>query len=137
MILPMITLSIVGIASITLHTRQKTIDVMNSNYILYAKSKGEKGSKLFIRHGLRNIILPAITLQFASMSELFGGSVLVEEVFSYPGLGQATVLAGLRGDIPLLLALVIISSIFVFIGNLIADITYLFIDPRMKKSTNV
>lgn len=133
MILPCLTLSIIGISSIALHTRQKTIDVMNSDYILFARAKGEHGFKLFLRHGLRNMILPAITIQFASFSELFGGSVLAEQVFSYPGLGQATVQAGLRGDLPLLLGLVLISALFVFSGNLIADVLYCVVDPRIKE----
>lgn len=132
MILPGLTLSIIGISSIALHTRQKTIDVMNSDYILFARAKGEYGINLFMRHGLRNVMLPAITLQFASFSELFGGSVLAEQVFSYPGLGQATVQAGLRGDVPLLLALVLASALFVFAGNLMADLLYLVVDPRMR-----
>lgn len=132
-ILPALTLSIVGVASITLHTRQKLIDVLESDYILFARAKGEHGFKLLWRHGLRNIALPAVTLQFASLSELFGGSVLAEQVFSYPGLGQATVQAGLRGDIPLLLAVVLFSALFVFSGNLIADIIYKLVDPRMKE----
>jgi len=106
---------------------------MNSDYILFARAKGEHGFKLFLRHGLRNMILPAITIQFASFSELFGGSVLAEQVFSYPGLGQATVQAGLRGDLPLLLGLVLISALFVFSGNLIADVLYCVVDPRIKE----
>jgi len=81
---------------------------------------------------LRNIALPAITLQFASFSELFGGSVLAEQVFSYPGLGQAAVQAGLRGDVPLLLGVVIFSALFVFAGNLTAELLYRLIDPRLK-----
>jgi peptide/nickel transport system permease protein len=85
-----------------------------------------------MRHGLRNIAIPAITLQFASLSELFGGSVLAEQVFSYPGLGQATVQASLRGDVPLLLGIVIFSALFVFAGNFIADIIYIVVDPRIK-----
>lgn len=133
MILPGLTLSIIGVSSIALHTRQKTIDVMNSDYILFARAKGEYGIKLFLRHGLRNMMLPAITLQFASFSELFGGSVLAEQVFSYPGLGQATVQAGLRGDLPLLLGLVLFSALFVFAGNLAADIIYCVVDPRIKE----
>jgi peptide/nickel transport system permease protein len=133
MILPCLTLSIIGISSIVLHTRQKTIDVMNSDYILFARAKGEHGLKLFLRHGLRNMVLPAITLQFASFSELFGGSVLAEQVFSYPGLGQATVQAGLRGDLPLLLGLILISALFVFTGNFVADVLYCFVDPRIRE----
>ena len=79
------------------------IDVMNSAYILFARARGESGWTLFARHGLRNTILPALTLQFASFAELFGGSVLAENVFSYPGLGSAVSAAGLGSDVPLLL----------------------------------
>ena len=132
LILPAITLSILGVANVALHTRQKMIDVLQSDYILFARARGERGIVLFWRHGLRNVALPAITLQFAAFSELFGGAVLAEQVFSYPGLGQATVEAGLRGDVPLLLGLVIFSTLFVFIGNLIADLIYLVLDPRMR-----
>ncbi|MCL6572747.1 MAG: ABC transporter permease [Bacillus sp. (in: Bacteria)] len=132
LILPAVTLSMVGVANVALHTRQKLIDVLSSDYILFARARGEKGLTLLWRHGLRNIAIPAITLQFAAFSELFGGAVLAEQVFSYPGLGQATVEAGLRGDVPLLLGLVIFSALFVFAGNLMADIIYFVVDPRMK-----
>nr|WP_223305415.1 ABC transporter permease [Peribacillus butanolivorans] len=133
LILPAITLSIVGVANVALHTRQKLIDVLASDYVLFARARGEQGFVLFWRHGLRNVALPAITLQFAAFSELFGGAVLAEQVFSYPGLGQATVEAGLRGDVPLLLGLVIFSTIFVFVGNLLADLSYRLLDPRMRE----
>jgi peptide/nickel transport system permease protein len=133
LVLPAITLSIIGVANVALHTRQKLIDVLTSDYVLFARARGERGFILFFRHGLRNIALPAITLQFAAFSELFGGAVLTEQVFSYPGLGQATVEAGLRGDVPLLLGLVICSTLFVFVGNLIADLIYYVVDPRTRE----
>ncbi len=133
LILPALTLSVIGVANIALHTRQKLLDVLNSDYVLFARARGEEGFSLVWRHGIRNIALPAISLQFASFSELFGGAVLAEQVFSYPGLGQATVQAGLRGDVPLLLGLVIISTTFVFAGNFIADIIYSIVDPRIKE----
>ena len=79
------------------------------------------------------MLLPAITLQFASVSEIFGGSVLVEQVFSYPGLGQAAVSAGLGSDMPLLMAVTVVSALFVFGGNLAADILYRAVDPRIRK----
>lgn len=88
---------------------------------------------LVMRHGFRNILLPVITLQFASVSEILGGSVLVEQVFSYPGLGQAAVTAGLGGDVPLLLGITLISAAMVFLGNFTADLLYYVIDPRMKR----
>ena len=74
---------------------------------------------MFIRrHGLRNVMLPFLTLQLGSISELFGGSVLAETVFTYPGLGNATVQSALRGDIPLFIGIALFSSVFVFGGNL-------------------
>lgn len=137
LVLPALTLSIIGVANVALHTRQKLIDVLNSDYILFARARGEEGLQLFWRHGLRNIVLPSITLQFASFGELFGGSVLAEQVFSYPGLGQATVQAGLRGDMPLLLGIALFSALFVFSGNLMADLIYLRVDPRMRKGAGI
>jgi len=137
LVLPALTLSIVGVANVALHTRQKMIDVLASDYVLFARARGEQGIVLFWRHGLRNVALPAITLQFAAFSELFGGAVLAEQVFSYPGLGQATVDAGLRGDVPLLLGIVIFTTMFVFVGNLLADISYRVLDPRTREGRKV
>lgn len=136
LILPTLALSVTGIASITLHTREKMIEVMNQDYILYAKSRGEGIKEIFKHHSLRNVLIPAITLQFASLSEIIGGSVLVEEVFSYPGLGQAAVSSGLQGDAPLLLGIVMATSIMVFIGNMIANILYGVVDPRVRRGSN-
>ncbi|MEE0420783.1 MAG: ABC transporter permease [Lachnospiraceae bacterium] len=132
-ILPALALSITGISNITLHTREKMIDVMESDYVLFARARGESTLQIIKNHGLRNIALPAMTLQFASISEIFGGSVLVEQVFSYPGLGQAAVTAGLGSDVPLLMAITIISALFVFGGNFIANVLYGVIDPRIRR----
>lgn len=130
--LPALTLSVLGVANVALHTRQKLIEVMESEFVRFARAKGERGFTIYWRHGLRNISLPAISLHFASFGELFGGAVLAEQVFSYPGLGQAVVQAGLGGDVPLLLGIVLFSSIFVFCGNLIADLLYKLVDPRIR-----
>lgn len=137
LILPALTLSIVGVSNIALHTRQKLVDVLNSDFVLFAKARGEKDSAILWQHGLRNIALPALTLQFASFSELFGGAILAEQVFSYPGLGSTITQSGLRGDVPLLLGIVIFSALFVFIGNLAADTIYRLIDPRIKEGGSV
>ncbi|MDL2259908.1 ABC transporter permease [Deltaproteobacteria bacterium OttesenSCG-928-K17] len=133
LILPALTLSVTGVASITLHTREKMIDVMAEDYILNARARGQSLWHIVRHHGLRNVMIPAITLQFASISEIFGGSVLVEQVFSYPGLGQAAVLAGLGGDAPLLLGIAVISAAIVFGGNLIANLLYGLIDPKIRR----
>jgi peptide/nickel transport system permease protein len=137
LILPALTLSIVGTANIALYTRQKLIEILDSEYIHYAKTKGETGITLFLRHGMRNVSLPAVSLHFASFGELLGGTILAEQIFSYPGLGKATVEAGLRGDIPLLLGIVLFSTIFVFFGNLFADLLYKVIDPRIRNEVSI
>ncbi|MDR2368635.1 MAG: ABC transporter permease [Deltaproteobacteria bacterium] len=131
--LPALTLSLTGIASITLHTREKVIDVMGEDYILYARARGQRLWPMVTGHVIRNVTLPAITLQFASISEIFGGSVLVEQVFSFPGLGQAAVRAGIGGDAPLLLGIAIISAALVFGGNLLANLLYGLIDPKIRR----
>lgn len=133
LILPAITLSFMSFSNIALHTRQKLIDVLESDYVLFAKARGESDRQILLRHGLRNILFPALTLQFASFAELFGGSVLAENVFSYPGLGSAVSEAGLGGDVPLLLGITLFSALFVCTGNLIANLLYSVIDPQIQE----
>ena len=135
--LPALTLSVVGVANIALHTREKTIDVLESDYVRFARTRGLSTWGALRHHGLRNLALPALTLQFASISEIFGGSVLVEQVFSYPGLGQAAVTAGLGGDVALLAGIALFSAAFVFGGNLVANVLYGVVDPRMRKGAKV
>ncbi len=135
--LPVLTLSLTGIANIVLQTREKLVQAKKSDYALFARARGEKRWKFINRHGIRNILLPAVTMQFASISEIFGGSVLAETVFSYPGLGQATTQAGIKGDIPLLLGIALFSAAFVFFGNLIANILYPIIDPRIREGERI
>lgn len=135
LVLPAITLSVTGVANIALHTRQKMLDVLKSRYVLFAKARGETAWQILKRHGLRNIAIPAITLQFASFSELFGGSVLAEQVFSYPGLGNAATVAAMKGDVPLLLGVALFSVLFVFVGNLMANLLYGVLNPQIREGT--
>ena len=130
-LLPALTLSVTGAAGIALHTREKVADVLDSDYILFARARGEV--HILRRHLPRNVALPAITLQFTSIGEVVGGSVLVEQVFSYPGLGQAAVAAGLGGDMPLLLGATVATAAMVFGGNLTADLLYGVVDPRIRR----
>ncbi len=131
--LPALTLSLMSFSNIALHTRQKLVDVLESEYVLFARARGEGAWSILCRHGLRNILLPALTLQFASFAELFGGSVLAENVFSYPGLGSAVAAAGLNSDVPLLLGITLFSTLFVCTGNLIANLLYGVVDPQIRE----
>lgn len=132
LVLPALTLSVTGVANIALHTREKVVDVLESDYVRFARARGESELSVIVHHGLRNVALPAVTLQCAFISEIFGGSVLVEQVFSYPGLGQAAVTAGLGGDVALLAGIALASAALVFGGNLLANILYGVLDPRMR-----
>lgn len=131
-ILPAAALSITGISSIALHTREKLIEVMESDYVLFARARGESDWSILRRHGLRNILLPAMTLQFASVSEIIGGSVLVEQVFSYPGLGQAAVTADLEASAASS-GITVVTAVIVAAGNLAANVLYGVIDPRIRE----
>ena len=132
LVLPALTLSFTGVANMLLQTRQKMLDVLRSDYALLARAQGASLPAIVWHHGLRNVSVPAINIQFASFSELFGGAALAEQVFAYPGLGQATVQAGLRGDVPLLLGIVLASAVFVFTGNAMADVLSRIADPRIR-----
>ncbi len=133
LILPALTLSFLSFANVALHTREKLVDVLESDYVLFAKARGGSSWSVLRRHGLRNILLPAVTMQFGSFSELFGGSVLAENVFSYPGLGAAASAAGMASDVPLLLGITLFSALFVFVGNMLANILYGIIDPQIRE----
>ena len=133
LVLPAFSLSLMSFANIALHTRQKLVDVLNSEYVLFARARGESKRSILRRHGLRNILLPAMTLQFASFAELFGGSVMAENVFSYPGLGSAVSAAGLNSDLPLLLGVTLFSALFVCVGNMIANLLYGIVDPQIRE----
>ena len=133
LILPALTLSFLSFANVALHTREKLVDVLESDYVLFAKARGESRWSILKNHGFRNIMLPAVTMQFGSFSELFGGSVLAENVFSYPGLGAAASAAGMGSDVPLLLGITLFSALFVFIGNMLANIIYGIVDPQIRE----
>ena len=132
-ILPIITLTMVFIPNIALHTRSKTVEVIQSDYVLFAIARGESKKSILKNHVIKNTLIPAITILFGSFSEIFGGSVLAENVFSYPGLGSTIVQAGLGGDTPLLLGITIITAIFVFIGNFISDLISLLMTPMVRE----
>lgn len=117
LILPMIALSLTSIGQIALHTRERAAETMQSDFVHFARAQGEKGWGLLRVQVLRHALTPALCLQFASVGELLGGSLLAEKVFAYPGLGQATIDAGLRGDIPLLMGIVLLSTLLIFCGN--------------------
>jgi peptide/nickel transport system permease protein len=130
--LPLTVLTLFGVAQVALHTRAKVAEAMASDHALFAFAQGATRADVALHHAARAALLPALTIVCASFGEILGGAVLAEQVFAYPGLGRATVEAGVRGDVPLLLALTLLAATLVASGNLLADLLYPRIDPRLR-----
>lgn len=132
LVLPVIAVSVVGISPLILHTRQRLVAFLESPAASHLASHGARPLWLAFGPGLRHAMGPAITVHLAGAGELFGGSVLAEAVFAWPGLGQATVRAALGADAPLLMGIALATLLFVFAGNLLADIAARWLDPRLR-----
>jgi len=97
-----------------------------------AQAQGAGRFDILLRHGLRNAALPALTVLMASSGEMIGGAILAEQVFAWPGLGRAAIEAGLQGDVALLLAIALLTTLIVSSANLLAELANRLIDPRMR-----
>jgi peptide/nickel transport system permease protein len=131
LILPMTTLTLVNLANFMLLVRSSLMEVLDQNYIMTARGKGLPEQIVFYRHALRNAILPTVTMAGLYAGIILGGAVLTETVFSWPGLGSLTFDSILRRDYPLILSLFFIFSIMMIASNLVTDIIYGFLDPRI------
>jgi peptide/nickel transport system permease protein len=134
MTLPVIVLSLGSWSVLMRYTRTSVLEVLNQDYVGAAKAKGLEWRTVVRRHALRNALLPLITIIALSIPSLIAGSVLVETVFNWPGMGQATVLAIGRRDYPVIMGVIVFFSIAVLLSNLIADIAYAVADPRIRYS---
>lgn len=131
LILPAVTLTFVLIAHVVRLTRSEMVDVLQSDYIRTARLKGMKEWSVLVKHGLRNGLLPTITLLALDIGYLLGSIVIVEEVFSYPGLGRLIVRSIQVRDLPVIQASIMIIAIVYTFANFGADIIYTYLDPRI------
>lgn len=132
LILPMLTLSIVLIGEYALTMRNTLIDVLSEDYITTAKAKGFGNKYILRKHAMPNAMLPMVTIIAINLGLVVGGTVQVETIFSWPGLGSLMFEALKARDYPLLQGVFLLVTVSVVIANLIADITYSYIDPRVK-----
>jgi oligopeptide transport system permease protein len=132
LILPVITLSAIYIAYISRLTRAGMLEVMRSDYIRTARAKGLDETTVLLKHGLRGGIIPVVSFTGPALAALLAGTVVVERVFSIPGLGNIFIQAVQNRDEPLILGIVAFLSIMIMIFNLIVDISYGFLDPRIR-----
>jgi peptide/nickel transport system permease protein len=134
LVLPIFTLTIQIIASWSRFQRAAMLDVLSSDYIKTARAKGVPRRRVLLKHGLRNALIPLVTIMALDIGALFGGLVITEYIFSIPGMGRLFVSALSTGDAPVVVAWLLIAATFVILFNLLADIAYSALDPRIRWS---
>lgn len=132
LMLPSIILAIGGIAALSRYTRSSMLEVIRQDYVRTAKAKGLPEETVYYKHALRNALLPVITLFGFIIPGLIGGSIIMETVFAWPGIGRLAYQAVLARDYPVVMTINTITAILVLIGNFIADILYGIVDPRIR-----
>jgi peptide/nickel transport system permease protein len=132
LILPAAILGAFYAAQLMRYTRAGMLDVLNSDYVTTAHAKGLRSRTVLVRHGLRNALLPIITILGLLVPELVAGAVITEQVFSWPGMGLLAVRAAADRDPSLMMAIVLIFAIAVLVANLLADVAYTYADPRVR-----
>jgi oligopeptide transport system permease protein len=132
LVLPVITLSAIYTAYIARLTRAGMLEVMRSDYIRTARAKGLNETTVLLRHALRGGIIPVVSFTGPALAALLAGTVVVERVFSIPGLGNIFIQAVQNRDEPLILGIVAFLSILIMVFNLLVDISYGFLDPRIR-----
>ena len=134
MILPAIALGWNSAGSVARMTRSSLIDVMMSDYIDTARAKGLTRSAVIFRHAIKNSMLPVITMMTLQLSSMLSGAVVTESVFAIPGIGRLATDAIQNRDMPLLQGTILFTTILVMLGNLLADLLYTVLDPRIRKA---
>jgi peptide/nickel transport system permease protein len=132
LMLPSIILAIGGIAALSRYTRSSMLEVIRQDYVRTAKAKGLPEDTVYYKHALRNALLPIITLFGFLIPGLIGGSIIMETVFSWPGIGRLAYQAVLARDYPVVMTINTITAVLVLIGNFVADILYGIADPRIR-----
>jgi peptide/nickel transport system permease protein len=134
LILPVATGALGWIAWYSRFLRSSMLDVIHQDYLRTARAKGLPERVVIYKHALRNAIIPLVTLLALDLPYIFTGAVFVEMLFSWPGMGRLYYQAALQRDYPLLMAVLIISAAFIILSNLLADILYAYLDPRVRYS---
>lgn len=133
LILPVGVSAFGGIAGLSRYSRSSMLEVIRQDYIRTARAKGLTESQVVFRHAFRNALMPVITILGLSIPGLIGGSVIFETIFSIPGMGQLFYSSAMARDYPTIMGILTIVSILTLLGNLLADISYAIVDPRIRR----
>lgn len=134
LVLPAVVLGMAQSAPLIRYTRSSMLETIRQDYVRTARAKGLREGAVLIRHGLRNALIPLVTIVALDLPTLLGGTVIIEQVFSWPGMGTLAISAVNGRDYPIIMAITLITGIVILISNLIADVLYAVIDPRIKYS---
>ncbi len=132
MILPIVTLAYVNIATYSRYQRASMLEVLHSDYIRTARAKGLSERTVTMRHALRNALIPVVTIAALNFGAVLGGAVITETIFAWPGMGKFFIDSLIRGEIYTLMAWLMVTAVAVVVMNLVADIIYGWLDPRIR-----
>jgi len=132
LILPVFVSAFGGLAYLSRYSRTSMLEVLRQDYIRTARAKGVPENKVIYKHALRNALIPIITLLGLSLPALIGGGFIFETIFAWPGMGRLGYQAIMSRDYPVIMGVGVIAALLTLLGNLIADITYAFVDPRIR-----
>ena len=132
LVLPIATLALITIASFSRYMRSSVLDNLSQDYVRTARAGGAGQARIIVVHILRNALIPLAALLGLSLPQLFGGALITESVFNYQGLGLLAVTANKNSDLPILVGLVIVAGAAVIVMNIVVDILYAYVDPRVR-----
>ena len=132
LVLPIITLVVISVGSLMRYTRTNMLEVLNADYIRTARAKGLSERKVVYHHAFRNTLIPLVTIIGGRLPGLFSGALITETLFAIPGIGYISYQAMIAGDIPFSMFYLVFLSVLTLLGNLIADILYAVVDPRVR-----
>jgi peptide/nickel transport system permease protein len=130
--LPVFVMGVASAAGTARYVRSRLLDVLNEEYVVAARARGFRERTVIVRHALRNALIPVVTIYGMRLPGLIGGATVIETIFAWPGMGRLTVSAVAGRDYPIIMATATIAAVLTVLGNLIADITYAAVDPRIS-----
>ncbi|MDC4224084.1 MAG: ABC transporter permease [Candidatus Manganitrophus sp.] len=132
--LPVLTASLIGLAGYSRYLRSEMLEVIRQDYIQTARAKGLSERQVIYKHALRNALIPVVTLMGLELPTLIGGSVIIETIFAIPGIGQLSFQSVLARDYPVIMGLTVFAAVLTLIGSLLADLSYAWVNPRVRIS---
>jgi peptide/nickel transport system permease protein len=135
LVLPMLILALTQYAWFTLYVRNTLLEILREDHVQFARAQGIGEVAVLLRYALPNALISFVTLVGTHLAELIGGTILIESIFGWPGLGLLSLKAALHEDIPMIVAITLCASVLVVLGNLLADVLYRVIDPRVREAS--